>query len=1221
MVSSTSLPLRPHSAVTTTLSPVAVDAILDSGAQRSIVSTQTHSHSFNPSISVQQSPVHNADTQSLNNISVRFADGSTVEPLDSVYLGSRHPALIVPSLAENLVSVGQIVDSGRTVTFHRQGVTIASEDYHPENDEEDVIYLARSSDGLWRISLDAIAHLDDLSTATTSSSFSPVSCCTITHRLLAASAKLEQTHPSIRNRVFYLHERMGHASATVMCIALSGDSPTWINSDVTPADIRRVFDKEACLSCVLAKRNMDSGRRRYLTRHPVRKKSVPTVISSQRHSSSPSPEQTTPHAIELLPPPTTDKYHPGQCIYVDDTPAIQPVSCNRDIGFYLFVDACTGYLLPYPYRDKSAEGFIEAVHRVIYFFHTYGFDVRILRSDNERTFISDQVSDFLSTQGIKSETSAPYHHFMNGAERYWQTLLKQASAIIESQVWLRADIWSEAVLFTAQTRNRTPNSRTGYKCPHEVITGDKTDLSRTFQFAFGEMVVYAVPHELREWKLDIRNHFGFCTCTVENSVHTYRIYDPYRHKVVVRGSVHRVNIESEQYLKYLVSRINREHNRTVPYTVVKDAVYSFLRLPPPDDSSHTDERLPDEIDLDQDRLLRYIVPITDDRGTHIQEQHEKHIALPSIATYQDDGDTAQQSYAHEEPYLPPPSVSTYAVKIRDRDTPTVRQALDSEHRPAWVESMQKELRALFNGTLRPIADSDIPSNATIMQSTMQLRVKRKPSGEIDKLKSRLCACGDKIKHLFDQHEKTSPTVSELTFSAILSAAIMYAMQVASVDTVGAYLYQSYPFALKPLVILLPLKVCVALGLDPNQKYALDKYIYGLPDAGKAYYEAYSKVLIEGDYQQSRIDPCLFYRITPHGRIYIMIHVDDTYIAYTSKSELDRLLDHLHQHFQITTDWQGTSYLGLHLDHTYREGCIKITQPKLIQSLHEQYDTVIQDMQTTRRRRRNPDMMSPVSRRTSSQLPDHDLSAALYDRTQYLHLLGSLMYLTRSRPDIKAAVSILATHNTSPTAINYQDLLDVVEYIFATETEGLVLCRDLNIKSFDQPLPLLCYVDASYLTHPDSMSHTGYCISYGNHGFFFSKSQKQKLVATSSTMAETRALFSLVKDILFLTDLLNDAGIQLAHPTLIFEDNVPTETLVTGRAQGMKKCKHFLMTIAYIREQVRNGLISLRHVDTSNNRADILSKLSFGTDFRHKSRMLLDPHSIPTSASIGEDQTV
>lgn len=94
----------------------------------------------------------------------------------------------------------------------------------------------------------------------------------------------------------------------------------------------------------------------------------------------------------------------------------------------------------------------------------------------------------------------------------------------------------------------------------------------------------------------------------------------------------------------------------------------------------------------------------------------------------------------------------------------------------------------------------------------------------------------------------------------------------------------------------------------------------------------------------------------------------------------------------------------------------------------------------------------------------------------------------------------------------------------------------------------CEVDASYLTHADSKGHTGYCMGFGwGQGVFFSKSQKQTVVPTSSTHAEMRAIYSLTKDILFVIQLCVDMEIDLKMPAIILEDNSAVITMATEEA--------------------------------------------------------------------------
>jgi hypothetical protein len=91
---------------------------------------------------------------------------------------------------------------------------------------------------------------------------------------------------------------------------------------------------------------------------------------------------------------------------------------------------------------------------------------------------------------------------------------------------------------------------------------------------------------------------------------------------------------------------------------------------------------------------------------------------------------------------------------------------------------------------------------------------------------------------------------------------------------------------------------------------------------------------------------------------------------------------------------------------------------------------------------------------------------------------------------------------------------------------------------NRELILTCYVDASYLTLHDSKSHTGFCLSFGEIGTFYSKSSKQTLVATSSTHAEMRALYTCVLDIIFVIHICDELHRPVHKPAIIMEDNQP-----------------------------------------------------------------------------------
>ena len=204
--------------------------------------------------------------------------------------------------------------------------------------------------------------------------------------------------------------------------------------------------------------------------------------------------------------------------------------------------------------------------------------------------------------------------------------------------------------------------------------------------------------------------------------------------------------------------------------------------------------------------------------------------------------------------------------------------------------------------------------------------------------------------------------------------------------------------------------------------------------------------------------------------------------------------------------------------------MKLRQRKLLGALFEEYPP-------TGRKANQPQCIS----RNDANKNVNDQGNEPYEQREYLHLLGMLNYIAHTQPDISTALSYAATKNTNPTKANFEELLLVVDYLWQTKEKGLIL-HPAPYKN--APLTLICHVDASYLAHEDTKSHTGYCLSFSKFGSFYSKSSKQKLVATSSTHAEIRALYTLILDIIYIVHLCQEVGRPINLPAIVFEDNQP-----------------------------------------------------------------------------------
>ena len=158
------------------------------------------------------------------------------------------------------------------------------------------------------------------------------------------------------------------------------------------------------------------------------------------------------------------------------------------------------------------------------------------------------------------------------------------------------------------------------------------------------------------------------------------------------------------------------------------------------------------------------------------------------------------------------------------------------------------------------------------------------------------------------------------------------MHIQLIDTKSAYLCQDYLQDVTPLYIKLPKRVAEVINLNPKQTYRILKYIYGLPDAGRAYYDAYANHLMENGFSRTASDPCLSFKTTaPTRRVYVWIHVDDTLIAADELEDIELDDEAI---FEITVNAEADHNLGVNIQRI--PNCsLKLTQSKLSNTVFEE----------------------------------------------------------------------------------------------------------------------------------------------------------------------------------------------------------------------------------------------------------------------------------------------
>jgi len=203
-------------------------------------------------------------------------------------------------------------------------------------------------------------------------------------------------------------------------------------------------------------------------------------------------------------------------------------------------------------------------------------------------------------------------------------------------------------------------------------------------------------------------------------------------------------------------------------------------------------------------------------------------------------------------------------------------------------------------------------------------------------------------------------------------------------------------------------------------------------------------------------------------------------------------------------------------------------------------------------------------------------------TLYRTIVGSLVYLTITRPDIAYVVHVVSQFVASPTTVHWAAVLHILRYLRGIIFQSLLL-------SSTSSLELLAYSDADHGSDPiDRKSVTGFCIFLGDSLISW-KSKKQSIVSQSSTEAEYRAMSFTTKKIVWLRLLLADMGVSFSHPTPMYYDN-QSSIQIAHNSIFHERIKHIEIDCHHTRHHLKHDTIALPFVPSSLQIADFFTKV-------------------------------
>ncbi|GJT64500.1 hypothetical protein Tco_1015980 [Tanacetum coccineum] len=199
---------------------------------------------------------------------------------------------------------------------------------------------------------------------------------------------------------------------------------------------------------------------------------------------------------------------------------------------------------------------------------------------------------------------------------------------------------------------------------------------------------------------------------------------------------------------------------------------------------------------------------------------------------------------------------------------------------------------------------------------------------------------------------------------------------------------------------------------------------------------------------------------------------------------------------------------------------------------------------------------------------------------YRSMIGSLMYLTASRPDIMFAVCACARFQVTPKTSHLHAVKRIFRYLKGQPKLGLWYPRD-------SPFDLEAFSDSDYAgASLDRKSTTGGCQFLGKRLISW-QCKKQTIVANSTTEAEYVAAANCYGQVLWIQNQMLDYGFNFMN-TKIYNDNESTIYIVKN-PESHSKTKHIEIRHHFIRDSYEKKFIQVIKIHTDQNVADLLTK--------------------------------
>ncbi|WVZ58723.1 LOW QUALITY PROTEIN: hypothetical protein U9M48_008963 [Paspalum notatum var. saurae] len=471
-----------------------------------------------------------------------------------------------------------------------------------------------------------------------------------------------------------------------------------------------------------------------------------------------------------------------------------------------------------------------------------------------------------------------------------------------------------------------------------------------------------------------------------------------------------------------------------------------------------------------------------------------------------------------------------------------RQPRDVSHAlsdPNWVNAIHEELENFERNhdLVEP------PPNCRPIGTKWVFKNKQGEDGMVVRNKARLVAQGFYQKEGIDYEETFAPVARLEAISILLAFAASKGFKLQQMDAKSAFLNG---FIEEEVYVRQP------SGFEsarfPDRVYKLRKALYGLKQAPKAWYARLKSFLLKSGFVMGSVDKTLFLLSRGGDTLIVQIYVDDIIFGGSSHALVSSFVEQMSREFEMSLMGELQFFLGLQIKQG-PEGTF-VHQAKYTRDILKKFDMGDSKPKTT-----------PMSTNTAL---DADEDGEAVDQKEFRGTIGSLLYLTATRPDIQFAVCLCARYQASPRTSHRQAVKRIFRGFLDADHAG---CRI------------------------DRKSTSGTCQLLGTFLVSWS-SRKQASVSLSTTEAEYIAAASCCSQLLWMKATISDFGLRFGKIPLLVDST--SAISVAKNSVLHSRTKHIDVRFHFLRDHYEKGVIDLVHVTSEYQLADIFTKpIEFG----------------------------